>query len=132
MREFAALATSIEQNAKGRALLTALQVGFAKAREFGAAEKAIIFTESRRTQSYLLRVLADSPFADSIVLFNGSNTDKQSRAIYQEWVTRHAGSDRLTGSRTADMRSALIDYFRDRGKIMIATEAGAEGSLGTA
>jgi len=127
LREFAALATSIEQNAKGRALLTALEVGFAKAREFGAAEKAIIFTESRRTQSYLLRVLADSPWADSIVLFNGSNTDEQSRTIYQEWIARHAGSDRVTGSRTADMRSALVDYFRDTGKIMIATEAGAEG-----
>ncbi len=127
LREFAALATSIEQNAKGRALLTALDVGFAKAREFGAAEKAIIFTESRRTQSYLLRVLADSPWADSIVLFNGSNTDEQSRAIYLEWLARHAGSDRVTGSRTADMRSALVDYFRDTGKIMIATEAGAEG-----
>lgn len=127
LREFAALATSIEQNAKGRALLTALEVGFAKAREFGAAEKAIIFTESRRTQSYLLRVLAGSPWADSIVLFNGSNTDEQSRAIYQEWLKRHTGSDRVTGSRTADMRSALVDYFRDHGKIMIATEAGAEG-----
>lgn len=127
LRRFAALATSIEQNAKGRALLTALEVGFAKARAFGAAEKAIIFTESRRTQSYLLRVLADSPFADSIVLFNGSNTDDQSRAIYQDWLSRHAGSDRVTGSRTADMRSALVDYFRERGKIMIATEAGAEG-----
>lgn len=127
LREFAKLATSIEQNAKGRALLTALEVGFAKAREFGAAEKAIIFTESRRTQSYLLRVLADSPFADSIVLFNGSNTDEQSRAIYQAWLARHEGSDRITGSRTADMRSALVDYFRDTGKIMIATEAGAEG-----
>ncbi len=127
LREFAALATSIEQNAKGRALLKALEVGFAKAREFGAAEKAIIFTESRRTQSYLLRVLADSPWADSIVLFNGSNTDEQSRAIYNEWIARHAGSDRVTGSRTADMRSALVDYFRDTGKIMIATEAGAEG-----
>ena len=127
LREFAALATSIEQNAKGRALLTALEVGIAKAREFGAAEKAIIFTESRRTQSYLLRVLADSPWADSIVLFNGSNTDEQSRTIYQEWIARHAGSDRVTGSRTADMRSALVDYFRDTGKIMIATEAGAEG-----
>lgn len=127
LREFAALATSIDQNAKGRALLKALEVGFAKAREFGAAEKAIIFTESRRTQSYLLRVLADSPWADSIVLFNGTNTDEQSRAIYQEWIVRHAGSDRVTGSRTADMRSALVDYFRDTGKIMIATEAGAEG-----
>lgn len=127
LREFATLATSIEQNAKGRALLTALQVGFAKAREGGAAEKAIIFTESKRTQSYLLRVLADSPFADSIVLFNGSNTDEQSRVIYQNWLARHEGSDRVTGSRTADMRSALVDYFRDTGKIMIATEAGAEG-----
>lgn len=127
LREFAGLATSIEQNAKGRALLKALEVGFAKAREFGAAEKAIIFTESRRTQSYLLRVLTDSPWADSIVLFNGSNTDEQSRAIYNEWIERHAGSDRVTGSRTADMRSAIVDYFRERGKIMIATEAGAEG-----
>lgn len=127
LREFAELATSIDQNAKGRALLKALEVGFAKARELGADEKAIIFTESRRTQSYLLRVLADSPFADRIVLFNGTNTDDQSKAIYGEWVSRHGGSDRLTGSRTADMRSALVDYFREQGRIMIATEAGAEG-----
>jgi ERCC4-related helicase len=127
LREFAALATSIQQNGKGRALLTALEVGFAKAQEGGAAEKAIIFTESKRTQSYLLRVLADSPFADSVVLFNGSNTDDQSRAIYREWLARHKGSDRITGSPTSDMRSALVDYFRDTGKIMIATEAGAEG-----
>ena len=127
LSEFAELATSIDQNAKGRALLKALEVGFAKAREFGADEKAIIFTESRKTQSYLLRVLADSLFSDHIVLFNGTNTDEQSKAIYREWLARHAGSDRVTGSKTADMRSALVDYFREQGKIMIATEAGAEG-----
>lgn len=127
LRDFASLATSIEQNAKGRALLKALEIGFAKAREFGADEKAIIFTESRKTQSYLLRVLADSPFADRIVLFNGSNTDDGSKAIYKEWLARHTGSDRITGSKTADMRSALVDYFREQGRIMIATEAGAEG-----
>lgn len=127
LREFANLATSIEQNAKGRALLKALEVGFAKAREFGADEKAIIFTESRRTQSYLLRLLAESPFADRIVLFNGTNTDEASKAIYKDWLSRHEGSDSVTGSKTADMRSALVDYFRDTGKIMIATEAGAEG-----
>lgn len=124
---FAQLAASIGHNAKGKALLKALQVAFAKAKEHGGAEKAIIFTESRRTQSYLLRVLADSPFADGIVLFNGSNTDEGSKAIYSQWLECHAGSDRITGSRTADMRSALVDYFRDQGRIMIATEAGAEG-----
>ncbi len=125
--EFAALATSIESNAKGKALLKALGVAFAKAVELGAAEKAIIFTESRRTQSYLLRVLGDSQWADGIVLFNGSNTDERSRQIYAAWVQQHQGTDRISGSKTADMRSALVDYFREEGRIMIATEAGAEG-----
>jgi adenine-specific DNA-methyltransferase len=127
LEAFAQLATSIEHNAKGKALLKALDVAFSKARDLRAAQKAIIFTESRRTQEYLLRLLADSCYADGIVLFNGTNTDPLSRRIYARWIERHAGSDRVTGSRTADMRSALVDYFRDEGQIMIATEAGAEG-----
>ena len=125
--EFARLATSIDQNAKGKALIKVLGVAFAKATELGAAHKAIIFTESRRTQSYLLRSLADSPFAEGVVLFNGSNTDDRSKAIYAAWLERHQGTDQVTGSRSADMRSALVDYFREQGRIMIATEAGAEG-----
>ncbi len=124
---FARLATSIEHNAKGKALLKALGIAMNKAVELGAEQKAIIFTESRRTQSYLLRVLADSPWKDRIVLFNGSNTDDRSKAIYAAWLERYQGTDHVTGSRTADMRSALVDYFRDQGQLMIATEAGAEG-----
>ncbi|MBI2837902.1 MAG: DEAD/DEAH box helicase [Acidobacteria bacterium] len=127
LEEFARLATSVHHNAKGLALIKALQIAFAKASDLGAAQKAIIFTESRRTQSYLLRVLADSPFAEGIVLFNRSNTDDRSKQIYRDWLQRHDGTDRVTGSRTADMRSALVDYFREQGRIMIATEAGAEG-----
>lgn len=124
---FANLAVSISHNAKGKALIKALNIAFAKAAEIGAAQKAIIFTESRKTQSYLLRVLADSQFNEGIVLFNGSNTDDRSKAIYAAWLDKHAGTDRVTGSKSADMRSALVDYFREQGRIMIATEAGAEG-----
>lgn len=124
---FTQLALSIEQNAKGKALLVALERAFLEAKRLGAARKAIIFTESRRTQSYLLRVLADSQFRDGLVLFNGSNNDDRSKQIYTEWVSRYAGTDRISGSRTADMRSALVDYFREEGQILIATEAGAEG-----
>ena len=124
---FADLARSISHNAKGIALVKALTVAFAKAKELGATEKAIIFTESRKTQSYLLRVLADSAFAEGIVLFNGSNTDERSKAIYTAWRAKHEGTDRISGSKSADIRAALVDYFRDEGRIMIATEAGAEG-----
>jgi len=127
LEEFRQLALSIETNAKGKALITALDKAFEEASRLGAAQKAIIFTESRRTQDYLLRVLADSPFRDGIVLFNGTNTDARSREIYAAWLALHKGTDRVTGSRTADMRSALVDYFREQGRIMIATEAGAEG-----
>jgi len=127
LEAFTELALSIDHNAKGRAMLKALEIAFAKASQAGAAKKAIIFTESRRTQSYLLRLLADSNFAEGIVLFNGSNSDDGSKQIYAAWLERHQGSDRVTGSRSADMRSALVDYFREEGRIMIATEAGAEG-----
>ena len=124
---FRNLAVSITTNAKGRALVSALDHAFNEAQRLGAARKAIIFTESRRTQLYLLRILADSPFSDGIVLFNGSNNDDTSKKIYTAWVEKHKGTDRVTGSRSADMRSAIVDYFSDQGKIMIATEAGAEG-----
>ena len=124
---FQNLAVSITTNAKGRALVSALDHAFNEAQRLGAARKAIIFTESRRTQLYLLRILADSPFSDGIVLFNGSNNDDTSKKIYTAWVEKHKGTDRVTGSRSADMRSAIVDYFSDQGKIMIATEAGAEG-----
>jgi adenine-specific DNA-methyltransferase len=127
LTEFARLATSIEWNAKGKALLKALKVAFAKATELGGAQKAIIFTESRKTQAYLLRVLADSPYEEGVVLFNGTNMDERSKQIYAEWSAKHQGTDRISGSRSADMRSALVDYFKDEGRIMIATEAGAEG-----
>jgi len=127
LEEFRTLAVSIEHNAKGRALLVALDRAFVEAEKLGAPRKAVIFTESRRTQDYLLRVLADGPAAGKIVLFNGSNNDDRTKQIYSAWLEKHRGTDRVSGSRTADMRSSLVEYFRDDGEIMIATEAGAEG-----
>lgn len=131
LESFRSLAISITENAKGMALLQALKVAFKKLEELGAAKKAIIFTESRRTQDYLLKLLANTPeFGEGtpgVVLFNGTNSDEKSRHTYTEWVKRHAGTDRVTGSRTADTRAALVDYFREQGSLMIATEAGAEG-----
>jgi SNF2 family DNA or RNA helicase len=127
LRAFRDLAISISENAKGQALLSALRAGFAKALELGGAEKTIIFTESRRTQEYLVRLLSGNGYEGKLVLFNGSNSDAQSRMIYEAWVEQHRGTDRVTGSRTADMRAALVDYFREKASIMIATEAAAEG-----
>jgi len=127
LREFKELAASIVKNSKGEVLMTALKKGFAKARDLGAPEKAIIFTESTRTQEYLRQVLEQSPYTGKIVLFNGTNKDEKSKQIYAAWMERHKGTDRITGAPSADMRQALVDYFRDEAVIMIATEAAAEG-----
>lgn len=127
LRAFADEATAITQNAKGEALLKALRAGFDKAADLSAARKAIIFTESRRTQDYLVRLLSANGYADKLVLFNGSNTDDQSKTIYNDWVEKHRGTDKVTGSRSADIRAALVDHFRNTAEIMIATEAAAEG-----
>jgi ERCC4-related helicase len=127
LRHFKTLATSIRDNSKGKALLTALDKAFAELDRLGAAKKAIIFTESKRTQEYLLSLLADTPYGDGIVLFNGTNSDSRAQAIYKDWLKRHEGTDRITGSKTADTRAALVEHFKERGTVMIATEAGAEG-----
>jgi ERCC4-related helicase len=127
LQSFKNLALSIKENAKGKALLIALGRAFTDAVRLGGPKKAIIFTESRRTQDYLLRVLTDSPWNEGLVLLNGSNNDDRSKSIYAEYINKHRDTDRITGSKTADMRSAIVDYFREQGTIMIATEAGAEG-----
>lgn len=127
LKEFEKLAKSIRLNSKGEKLFTALGKGFNEMARLGAPKKAIIFTESTRTQLYLRNILETRGYADKVVLFNGSNTDEKSRKIYADWVARHKNTDKVTGSRTADMRAALVDYFRDEATIMIATEAAAEG-----
>ncbi|MEI6385316.1 MAG: SNF2-related protein [Spirochaetota bacterium] len=127
IREFRRRVQAIRTNAKGDKLLTALQLGFQKMQDLGASDKAIIFTESRRTQLYLEQILSASPYAGSVVLFNGDNSDSKSKAIYKDWLSRNQGSDRVSGSPSADIRAAIVDYFKNTAKIMIATEAAAEG-----
>jgi ERCC4-related helicase len=127
LKEFRKLAVSIRVNSKGEVLFTALEKGFEKLQELGAHRKAIIFTESTRTQVYLKNILEGRGYNDQIVLFNGSNNDPLSNSIYKAWIEKHKGTDVITGSRTADKRAALVDYFRETATIMIATEAAAEG-----
>lgn len=127
LRGFRNLALSIQHDAKGEKLIAAIHEGFEKLDELGANRKAIIFTESRRTQEYLFNVLQSNGFRDKVMLFNGANTDELSSQIYKSWVLRYEGTDRLAGSATADKRQALVDYFKEHAEIMIATEAAAEG-----
>lgn len=127
LREYAKLANNIRDNAKGTALLKVLDTAFNKLQEIGAANKAVVFTESTRTQRYLAELLSRSGFEGKICLINGSNTDAKSKEIYANWIKRHAGSDKISGSKTADMKAAIVEFFRDSATILIATESAAEG-----
>ena len=127
LREYAKLASNIRDNAKGTALLKVLETAFNKLQEIGAANKAVVFTESTRTQRYLAELLSRSGFEGKICLINGSNTDAKSKEIYANWIKRHAGSDKISGSKTADMKAAIVEFFRDNATILIATESAAEG-----
>lgn len=64
LRSYTALAESITKNAKGEALVAALHAALDKAESLGAARKALIFTESRRTQKYLFDLLSSNGYED--------------------------------------------------------------------
>ena len=124
---FIRLAESLVGDSKLNALLKALQTGFGEMAKLGAAQKAIIFTESVRTQHYLYDFLLKNGYADQVVMFSGTNNDAQSTQIYHDWLVRNAGTEKVTGSVDVDKRSSLIAYFSENAQIMIATEAASEG-----
>jgi ERCC4-related helicase len=103
LRQYAALADRIKVNAKGEALKRALSRTFGVMRAQGWPEKALIFTESKRTQEYLFNLLSDDGYRGKISLLSGD-----------------AGG-------TPEERRALVDEFRNKSQILICTEAGAEG-----
>jgi len=120
-------ARSIGVDTKTQTLIRALEIGFAKMAEIGARRKALIFTESRRTQDYLKTYLESHGYAGQIVLFNGTNSGPEATRIYKQWVENNLDTGRVSSSRDVDVRTALIEYFHDDATIMIATEAAAEG-----
>lgn len=127
LERFLELAQSINANSKGDNLLSALEQGFQKMEELVGQQKAVIFTESRRTQSYLFNLLSNHGYEGQIVFLNGLNNDEGSKCIYAEWKERHKDDDLVSGSKQADMKAAVVEEFRDRACILIGTEAAAEG-----
>lgn len=98
------ITSKINQNKKADALVEALNNQFEKARNEGWPEKAVIFTEFRSTQDYVLRKLEESglDLKKDVVIFNGD-------------------------SGNAEERRKLVKDFKESKKIFLTTEAGSEG-----
>jgi SNF2 family DNA or RNA helicase len=130
LESYLALARSIPVNAKGEQLVQVLPSLLERIeKELGGQRKAVIFTESVRTQTYLADLLAANGYEGQIALLNGQNSDPESREIYVDWLKRQKenNSEAISGSKTADMKAAIIESFKERKTILIATESGAEG-----
>ncbi len=125
VRDFISRARSIGTDTKTRHLLTALKTGWEKLRELGAEEKAVVFTESRRSMNFLKEYLEANGYGGQVVCFSGGGKrDETANRIYEEYKSAHPED---STSKPVMLRHALIDAFKNKAKILIATEAGAEG-----
>lgn len=68
-RKIQTVAESISHDSKTKSLLTALKIGFALMKKFGAKKKAVIFTESVETQKMLTALLSEKY---KVCVYNGS------------------------------------------------------------
>ena len=100
LRDCARAARAIRSNAKGEALSRGLDRAFTVARACGWPEKAVVFTEFRRTLEYLRALLTARGY--SVTCLSGE-------------------------SGGADRRQALVEEFRQGSQVLLMTEAGAEG-----
>ena len=120
------LAEKIQVNAKMEKLLEAVEYAFEYQRNNHLPEKAVIFTESKRTQRYIRQTLIEWGFSDDeIVIFNGDMSDEKSRKIYNNWKALNY-SKKNYGPQI-EFRHAMVDYFQKKGKVFISTDAGSEG-----
>jgi hypothetical protein len=94
------MARGIKRNAKGDALVRGLDRCFTVARACAWPEKAVVFTEFRRTQDYLAALLRSRGYSVTCLSGDVSGTEK---------------------------RAALVEEFRNSTQILLMTEAGAEG-----
>ena len=127
LRGYCNMARSIGEETKSKELLNALSLSFDKIAKLGGQKKALIFTESRRTQEYLYKYLTEHGYKDKVICFNGTNSSDEAKNIYRLWLMQYAGTNRISGSTVIDKKQAIVDTFRDKAEILIATEAGAEG-----
>jgi hypothetical protein len=100
LRACARLARGIRSNAKAEALVRGLDRCFTVAKACGWPEKAVVFTEFRRTQDHLAKLLESKGYSVTCLSGDVSGTDK---------------------------RQARVEEFRSRTQILLMTEAGAEG-----
>ena len=119
------LAYSIKDDKKAFRLLEAIDFLFSKVGN-EREKKILIFTESRKTQDYLFEFLKKHGY-ENTVLFNGGNSDPKTQDIYNEWISKPENTVAIHNSKSTNIRTAILDYFKNTAEIMIATEAGAEG-----
>lgn len=118
------LAKHIIVNTKGEELIRALQKLFENAKSKNWPQKAVVFTESTRTQEYLAGLLEKAGI--SYTQFNGSNNSSQAREAYECWRKEFPEAASV-GSYSANVRQALINNFKNNSQVFLTTEAGAEG-----
>ncbi|MCF0168581.1 MAG: DEAD/DEAH box helicase, partial [Bacteroidales bacterium] len=118
-------AQAITHESKAYALIQSLEQAFKMLQQQGANRKALIFTESTKTQAFLLGFLENNGYKGKVVIFNGKASEPQTNSIYKKWS--ETNPDKVSGIKAADRRAAIVDYFKNDADIMIATEAAGEG-----
>ena len=120
------VATKISSNAKVVALKTALRTAFSQQEHEGVPQKAVVFTESKRTQKYIAAELRKDGYAEEdILLFNGDFDDTMSKGIFHAWQVKNFRKTNY--GRNVEYKHAIVDYFSNHAKVLIVTDAGSEG-----
>ena len=120
------MASNITENAKITALKRALEEAFSNQRRLGIPEKAVIFTESKRTQKYIIEELKKAGYErDDLLLFNGEMNDPEMQRIYKAWKVKNFGGQDY--GRNVEFKHAIVDYFRENSRVLVVTDAGSEG-----
>lgn len=125
---FVSLAEELHRDSKAEKLLDVIRV---IAERPPGRQRAVIFTESLVTQSYLQHLLVQKGglCAEDVTLFRGTNDSPRAAQALKQWQEEIGAflPPHQLPSRSVALRLALVHEFKTRSRIFISTEAGAKG-----
>ena len=103
-----------------------MNTAFSQQTSEGLPEKAVVFTESKRTQKYIAAELRKEGYDDEdILLFNGDFDDAMSKEIFHAWQVKNFRNTNY--GKAVEYKHAIVDYLKEHAKVLIVTDAGSEG-----
>lgn len=114
---------AVKKDSRLNAFMAGLNKSEELIRSIKGKKRILVYTESLQAQKYLVFMLRDAR-KKGVYYINATNKDEESEKIYKAFIRNKKNRFLITGIEEIDRRTAIIQEFEAKGRILVATDRG--------